>query len=274
MSEEVLYEVRGPKTLYEMTAKELKEAVKTAKTAVIGFGATEDHASHLPLCCDTLQGTELIKRIAVKLTERGMPAVATFCIPFGVQTNAFERPDYMYGNICVSQDTYIRMVTDISLELVKTGFERLVFSLNHAENFAALNVVAKDLGDIHGIPVIVADLVPPMLDEWPKFLKNAKHQGHAGEDETACVMVVAPNLINLDGVVSYHPPEDKTPPVKDAGLFYYGGAVGIYTPVEEDLSPGYVGDPFDATVEEGEKCYELYADWTVDVVMKYWSKLK
>ena len=272
MPREVLYEVTGPKTLSEMTAKELKDALQTAKIGIVGFGATENHSTHLPLCTDTLQGTELIKRTAAKLTEMGLPAIATFCAPFGVQTNQFERA-HLFGNVCLSQKTFIAMVTDLSLALVKNGFERLVFCVDHAENYAALHVAAKDLADIHNVPVIVTDWVPPMNDEWPKFLKNAKHQGHAGEDETACVMRVAPNLVNLEGLGSYHPPED-TYPVKDSGLCYYGGAVGIYLPVREDESPGYVGDPADATAEEGETCYGLYAEWTAKVVYKYWGPKK
>ena len=32
---------------------------------------------------------------------------------------------------------------------------------------------------------------------------------------------------------------------------------------------GYVGDPADATIEAGEKCFDLYADWISDVVIKY-----
>ena len=272
MNDNLLYELRGQKTLLEMTAKELKEATATADIAVLSFGAIENHATHLPLSADTLQGTELIRRTAAKLTAKGLPAVAAFCVPYGVQTNRFERGDeFMYGNVCLSQKTFIKMVTELSLGLVENGFKRLVFCVSHAENLAAIHVVAKDLGDLHDIPVIVADWIPPMNDEWPKFLKNAEHQGHAGEDETSCVMAVAPKLVNLDNLISYHPEED-TNPVKLSGLHYYGGAVGIYTAVSEDKTPGYVGDPADATVEAGEKCFELYSDWTAEVVCKYWKK--
>ena len=269
---DLLYELRGEKTLLEMTAKELKVAVEKADIAVLSFGAIENHATHLPLSADTLQGTELIRRTAAKLTQKGLPAIAAFCVPYGVQTNRFERgSEFMFGNVYLSQKTFIQMVTELALSLVDTGFERLVFCVSHAENLAALHVVAKDLGDLYNVPVIIADWIPPMNDEWPKFLKNAEHQGHGGEDETSCVMAVAPNLVCLDNLISYHPEED-TNPVKMAGLHYYGGAVGIYTEVEEDKTPGYVGDPADATVESGETCFELYSEWTSDVVCKYWKK--
>lgn len=44
---------------------------------------------------------------------------------------------------------------------------------------------------------MVCNWIPPMNDEWPKFLKNADHQGHGGEDETSCTMVAVPKLVNL-----------------------------------------------------------------------------
>jgi len=270
MKREVLYEVKGPKTICDMTAKELAEALKTADVAVLSFGAVENHSAHLPLAADNIQGEELIKRVAVCLSERGLQAVPAFCVPFGVSTNRFER-DPGLGNICLTQSTFIKLVTELTLSLAKAGFKRFVFCISHAENYAGLHVAAKDLGDLHNIPVIVADWIPPMRGEWPKFLKNKSHQGHGGEDETACVMACVPKLVNLSGTGIYHPPEDERPLNCD-GLCYYGGAVGIYTPVSEDESPGFVGNPADAVSENGNICFDKYAGWIADVVCKYWGR--
>ena len=41
MSDEVLYEVRGPKTLFEMTWPQVKELLTKTKTVVIPVGSTE-----------------------------------------------------------------------------------------------------------------------------------------------------------------------------------------------------------------------------------------
>jgi len=270
MKREVLYEVRGPKTIMDMTAKELAAALKTADIAVLSFGAVENHSGHLPLGADNFQGDELIKRVAVCLTERGLPAVPAFCVPFGTGTNKFEREPGL-GNICVTQETLIKMTKELTLSLAEAGFKRFVFCISHAENYASLHVAAKDLGDLHDIPVIVCDWIPPMRSEWPKFLKNKSHQGHGGEDETACVLALVPNLVHLKGVGIYHPPEDKNP-VKCDDLCYYGGACGIYTPIREDGGTGFVGDPEDATAENGEICFEKYAGWIADVVKKYWGE--
>ena len=271
MARDVMYEVKGPKTLKEMTATELGEALKTADIAVLAFGAVENHASHLPLGADNFQGEELIKRTAARLTEMGLPAVPAFCVPFGAQTNRFERYSPV-GDICLTQNTFIKLVEELSLSLIATGFKRLVFCVSHAESHASLHVAAKNLGDLHNVPVIIADWIPPMRSEWPKFLKNPTHQGHGGEDETACVMAIVPELVNTSGVKPYHPPEDGLPPIPCDDLSYYGGAVGIYMPVREDLSPGFIGDPADATIENGNICLDKYAAWTADIVYKYWGR--
>ena len=269
MNREILYEVKGPKTICDMTAGELAEALKTANIAVLSFGAVENHSTHLPLGADNFQGEELIKRVASQLSERGLPAVPAFCVPFGTGTNRFER-DAGLGNICLTQATFIKMVTELTLSLSEAGFTRFVFCISHAENYAPLHVAAKDLGDLHDIPVIVCDWIPPMKGEWPKFLKNKDHQGHGGEDETACVMACVPNLVDISDVGAYHPPEDKNP-VRDDGLSYYGGAIGIYMPLGEDKSPGFVGNPKDATIENGNICFDKYAEWIADIVCKYWG---
>jgi len=270
MKREVLYEVRGPKALCDMTAEELKSALETADIAVLSFGAIENHSKHLPLGADNFQGDELIKRVAVCLSDRGMPAVPAFCVPFGTGTNRFER-DPGLGNICLTQETFIRVVKELTLSLAEAGFNRFVFCISHAENYASLHVAAKDLGDLHDIPVIVVDWIPPMRSEWPKFLKNKSHQGHGGEDETACVLSCVPNLIDLKDVGIFHPDEDSNP-VKCDGLCYYGGAVGIYMPVSKDDSPGFVGNPEDAVAENGEICFDKYAGWIADIVCKYWGR--
>lgn len=47
-----IYSVKGPKTMMEMTAVELMEAMKETKTIILSFGAIENHGAHLPLGAD------------------------------------------------------------------------------------------------------------------------------------------------------------------------------------------------------------------------------
>ena len=270
MTKKILYEVYAPKNITEMTAREFENALTTADIAVLSFGAIENHANHLPLGTDNFQGEAMMKRTAAMLTEDGLPAIPAFCVPFGVQTNLFER-DYVMGNVFLSQDTFIRMVSELVLSLADNGFKRFVFCVSHAEDFAALNVIAKDLGDKHHIPIIVVDWITAKWKIVSAQGRGMNNQGHAGEGETSNILAIAPNLVDLSAdVEAYYEPEDQHV-VLDDGLFYYGGSVGIYTPVKEDHSPGYGGEPAKATAENGDYYLDVCARWMADVVLKYWG---
>ena len=268
---EVLYQVKGPKCLLEMTAAELKEAMKDTDTVILSFGALENHGAHLPLGADWFQANVLIRRVYEELAALEHKSIPGFPVPFGTQTNQFERQGAnLFGNVYLNEKTFIDMAEDLILHLHEQGFERFVLCLNHSENHSALNVVAKDLANRFGIRSVVADWVPPHNDFWPTVLKNAEHQGHGGEDETACVMAAVPELVHLEDAKAYYAPEDPKP-VKMGGLYYYGGSVGVFMPVPAyaDNSPGYIGDPADATAEEGVLCYDAYAKWIAQVADKY-----
>lgn len=266
-----LYTVKGPKCMMEMTAEELRAAMAESDTVILSFGAIENHGAHLPLGADWYQANALIRCVHEALLELGHKSVPGFPVPFGTQTNQFERQGAnLFGNVYLHEKTFIDMTEDLILSLHESGFQKFILCLNHSENHSALNVAAKDLAVRFGIQSVVADWVPPHNDFWPQVLKNAEHQGHGGEDETACVLAAVPELVHLENIGSYYAPEDPKP-VKMGGLYYYGGSVGVFTPVEKyaDHSPGYIGNPADATAEEGYVCMEAYGKWIAQVADKY-----
>ena len=81
--EELLYEVRGPKNITELTAFELKEKLKTCDTIVFSFGALENHGKHLPLGCDTFQGQRARAPRRAVPREEGHGGRARLCLPPG-----------------------------------------------------------------------------------------------------------------------------------------------------------------------------------------------
>ena len=173
---ETLYEVKGPKSLMEMTAVELKEAMKDCDTVILSFGAIENHGYPLPLGTDYFQANTLIRCVHEALLEMGHKTIPGFAVPFGTDTNHFERSGAnLFGNVFLNENTFIDFVEDLILSLHKSGFNRFVLCLNHSENQAALNVAAKDLANRYGIKSVVADWVAPHNDFWPTVLKNAEH---------------------------------------------------------------------------------------------------
>jgi len=267
-NDEVLYEVKGPKNIQEMTAYELKEKLEKTDLFLLSCGATENHSFHLPIGSDNYQGEYLVKRTAEKLLELGIESVPGFTVPFGVETNSFERGS-LFGNCSLKPSTLIAVLKDLIMSLHKHGFKKFVMILNHAENWGPMQVAAQELYEEKEIECLCVNWIPPMNDFWPTVLKNTKHQGHGGEDETACVLAAVPKLVHTEGAKPWYHEEKGDEEVAFSGLFYYGGAAGIYAPLREDTSPGYVGDPAAATAEAGEACYAAYAEWIAKVVKKY-----
>ena len=70
MSDDVLYEVKGPKTLYEMSWPEVEEALKNTDIVLIPVGSTEQHGTHLPLGSDTIQGWDMVRMISSRWQMR------------------------------------------------------------------------------------------------------------------------------------------------------------------------------------------------------------
>ena len=68
---QTVYSVKGPKTMMEMTATELMEAMKETKTIILSFGAIENHGVHLPLGADYYQA-DLQEGDVIVLTTDGL----------------------------------------------------------------------------------------------------------------------------------------------------------------------------------------------------------
>jgi creatinine amidohydrolase len=265
---EILYEVKGPKNIHEMTAYELKDKLKETDLFLMSCGATENHSFHLPIGSDNYQGDYLIRRTAEKLKEKGIECVPGFTVPFGVDSNSFER-NSLFGNCSLKPSTLVTVLKEVILSLHRHGLNKFVMILNHAENWGPMQTAAQELYDEQGIQVLCVNWIPPMNDFWPTVLKNTKHQGHGGEDETACVLAAVPKLVNAKDAKPWYHEETGEDDVEFSGLFYYGGATGIYAPMKPDHSPGYIGDPAAATAEAGEACYAAYAEWIAKVIQKY-----
>lgn len=76
-----IYSVKGPKTMMEMTAVELMEAMKETKTIILSFGAIENHGAHLPLGADYYQAEALIRCTYEALLEKGHKTIPVLRFP-------------------------------------------------------------------------------------------------------------------------------------------------------------------------------------------------
>ena len=93
----VFYEVKMPKSLEEMTWREVQEVLKQTNIAIISTGAIEQHGYHLPLNTDNMIAIELSKRTAKILENDGFIILIGPCLPIGVNPEALARTENWLG---------------------------------------------------------------------------------------------------------------------------------------------------------------------------------
>jgi creatinine amidohydrolase len=271
MEDEILYSIRGPKTLMEMTWEEVDEALKETDICLLSVGAIEGHGYHLPLGTDALQSTESVKTVQRLLAEEGIMIVVGPTIEFGINPGAMSYP----GSITIRPDTLKALLIDVCESLYHHGFKNIALFLGHDENMHTMAVAAQDLTRAHDdLRVITLNPMPALKASEGESLKPKRKDGHGGAGETSRALALHPNLVRLDRAVpsdGFDPPDKPDLPGGKGPLF--GG--GVYNP-KDDLhlynrstgSPGQTGDPRLADPEIGRKAYLGMARWVADVIKR------
>lgn len=259
---ELLYEVRAPKTLMEMTWCEVEEIRKKTDIAFCSTGACEQHGPHLPLGTDTIQSTETLRWASKFLKEDyGVESVIAPTIPWGICPGAMEYP----GTITLRTSTLIELLEDVCDGLYKHGFKNIILFLGHDENYFAMMVAAQNMAVRYDdCRVVVVNPMPALKasERANLDLEKAKRpDGHAGAGETSRGLYLHPNLVYLDAarddvprpVSNCEPILGSEPPLLGGGVYDAARDGRAYNYAAGD--PGQTGDPRLASAEAGEKAF-------------------
>jgi len=230
---------RSKYLLEHMSWPKAAAALKTTQTVLVPVGAIEQHGPHLPLATDAIAPAELASKVAEKIGAVVAPVIRP-----GISQHHMAFP----GTITLSAQTFIGLVKDYCHSLAKHGFRRIILLNGHG-------------GNSHCLGVAVAELHQELPEteistfEWWAFVPREmgsvmgmKEGIHANRMETACMLALAPELVDMDAAVAELPdyPEGMTPDK----LPVFMSTVKTIT----DLSrSGVVGDPTKATRELGEE---------------------
>jgi creatinine amidohydrolase len=265
MEREIIYSVRGPKNLAEMTWEEVSEILEKTDMVVLPVGSTEEHGPHMPLGADTIQGTEVSRRIVTRLESEGVQIAAGPPIPFGVSLQLMDFP----GTITLSPATLQNVVQEVCNSLIKHGFRKIVLLLAHAENLGATYSAIQELSQQPEVQLLFLNWLPILGKHYPEILKS-KGGGHGGEGETARVLAVCPELVQMDRAVAYNP--ERSEKLEFDQPMHLGGAV--FDPpkgMKEETPVGSLGDTTVSTAETGERCYEVIVDWSCQVIKRHFG---
>ncbi len=172
----------------ELTAEDFQSALKQSQgTCLLPFGIIEKHGPQLPL------GTDLINVRFV--SEHAAAEEYTIVFPPYFYGQIFEAR-HQPGTLAYSAKLQLELLQETTDEMARNGCKKILIVNGHGGNNHLLPFFAQaQLATAHDYVVYVytgADYPPgrPTL--------KTKVDAHAGESETAHVMISRPDLVHLD----------------------------------------------------------------------------
>lgn len=237
----------------DLTDDDIRAARDRGVLIVLPVGATEQHASHLPVDTDTNLATQVSLLAAARARSQVLvaPEVA---YGFSPHHNGYA------GTITLSASTLMSLVKDVVISLHNAGFNRILIVNGHGGNLPPLRVAVAELVT-SGVPVSCVDYWGPAADVIAEMLKGtAKRPGHACEFETALQLALHARddaFVRkvLEAAVGL-PARSIQPYFQGEGRDPIETANAFWPPVFTGDTYRYFGDPAEATLGNGKLMLE------------------
>jgi creatinine amidohydrolase len=231
--------------LERMTYPDVERLAVRTGLALLPVGPPEAHGPHLPVGTDHIAARELCERAAGGLAARGVECLIAPMLAYCLAEVARPFP----GTITVRAEVVAALVADICGSLARSGFRRTLVVSGHAEeeNLAALRKGAEEARALVKVSEWYGDALPGLLHLLEE--EHPEHDVHAGEWETALVLLRAPELVDRDVLASL-PPNWATRDISERR------AAGARTFPELGAPTAYSGDPRLADAATAERVYE------------------
>ncbi|MGH7710162.1 MAG: creatininase family protein [Gemmatimonadaceae bacterium] len=155
------------------------------EVAVLPWGATEAHNTHLPYATDNFESEAIAAEAARIAWERQARIIVLPTIPFGVNTGQLDIP------LCLNMNpsTQTALLRDIGSSLVGQGVKKLVILNGHGGN--DFKQIIRELGGQLGMFMCQLNWYT-CVDAKAFF---AEPGDHAGELETSLMLHLTPDLV-------------------------------------------------------------------------------
>ncbi len=218
----------------ELTAADFQKAIERAQnTCVLPFGIIEKHGPHLPL------GTDLINVRYV--ATRGAQQEYAVVFPeyyFGQIFEARHEP----GTMAYSAKLQLELLQGTTDEMSRNGCKKIVIVNGHGGNNHLLPFFAQAQLATPRDYVVYVFMRPPYPPGRPPM--KDKIDSHAGESETAHVMISRPDLVHPERAAQQSGRDQNRldlPPGVYTGIWWYA-----------KFPDHYAGDGVPATQELGD----------------------
>ena len=164
--------------------------------AVLPVAAVEQHGPHLPLSVDAtlLQGV-----VAAALPQLPADLPVLFLPPqaIGLSTEHLSYP----GTLTLSPATLIALWSELGACVARAGVKKLLLLNGHGGNVAAMDIVARELRQRHGLLTYSASWFSlPLPDAVQGLFSAQEHRFgiHGGEIETSMMLHLAPATVQME----------------------------------------------------------------------------
>jgi creatinine amidohydrolase len=225
----------------ELTSDFFREAVQKAEgICLLPLSCIERHGYHMPVGTDMLIGREVCNRIAAL-----EPSIVFSDFIF---TQVLEARHYP-GCIGIDANLTVGMLENIYSEIARNGLKKIAIVNAHGGNDYLMHYFAQiQLATPRDYVVyVVQPDFSPEDDAAVKSKWDTTVDGHAGEKETSAILVIRPDLVQLDKLPANREgmPLNRLKHLRDlnidTGIWWFA-----------DYPSHYCGDGIPATKEKGE----------------------
>ena len=199
----------------ELTAADFRTGIRQAQGAcLLPFGILEKHGPHLPLGTDLLN----VRYAALHAAEQEYAVVFPEYY-FGQIFEARHEP----GTIAYSSPLQLQLLQETTDEMARNGCKKVIIVNGHGGNENLLPYFAQtQMERPHDYVVYVVGLLEPPPGGPGR--KSTALNWHAGEAETAKMMVARPELVHVDRAASESGTDQKRVNLPDfvyTGIWWY-----------------------------------------------------
>lgn len=218
---------------------------------VLPTGATEQHGPHLPCAVDSVIAAGVVGHALARLSD-SVPAYAMAPITYGKSEEHLHFP----GTMTLSGETLLATMNEVGESVYRAGFRKLLIVNGHGGQPQVMEMAARELRLRHGDFIVVPSFtwrVPHVAGRYlsEREKKLAMHAGHA---ETALMLALAPDTVDMSLAVSNYPPEFPSSLLSPDGRPACAWSARDFGP------SGIIGDPLPATAEQGQAILDSLAD--------------